>query len=71
MNAGLYAVDPAAVALLPPEQERFEMTDLVEATIASGKRVGGFPIREFWLDIGQLADYERANQDHATHFAVR
>ncbi len=71
VNAGLYAVDPAAVALLPADQERFEMTDLIEATAASGKRVGGFPIREFWLDIGQLADYERANEDHATHFAAR
>jgi dTDP-glucose pyrophosphorylase len=71
VNAGVYAVDPAAVALLPPDRERFEMTDLVDATIANGKRVGGFPVREFWLDIGQLADYERANEDHATHFAVR
>ena len=71
VNAGVYAVDPAAVALLPPDQDRFEMTDLVDATIASGKRVGGFPVREFWLDIGQLADYERANEDHATHFAAR
>jgi len=25
-------------------------------------------VREYWLDIGQLADYERAPGDHATYF---
>ena len=25
--------------------------------------VGSFPVREYWLDIGQLADYERARED--------
>ena len=63
-------MDPAAVPLLPADKERFEMTEVVEATIGSGKRVGAFPIREFWRDIGQLADYERTNEDHATHFAA-
>jgi dTDP-glucose pyrophosphorylase len=71
VNAGLYAVNPEAIALLPPDWEQFGMTDVVEAAIANGRRVGGFPIREFWLDIGQFADYERANDDHATHFAAR
>jgi dTDP-glucose pyrophosphorylase len=71
VNAGLYAVNPEAVALLPTDREQFDMTDVVDAAIASGRRVGGFPIREFWLDIGQFSDYERANDDHATHFAAR
>jgi dTDP-glucose pyrophosphorylase len=68
VNAGLYAVSPEAVAFLPAEVQSFNMTDLVGAALASGKRVGSFPIREYWLDIGQLADYERAEADHATYF---
>lgn len=71
VNAGLYAVNPEAISLLPADWEQFGMTDVIDAAIASKRRVGGFPIREFWLDIGQFADYERANDDHATHFAAR
>jgi dTDP-glucose pyrophosphorylase len=70
VNAGVYAVQPAAVALLPSELEAFNMTDLVDAALAQGARVGSFPIREYWLDIGQLADYQRAHSDHATYFST-
>jgi NDP-sugar pyrophosphorylase family protein len=70
VNAGLYAVDPSAVSLMPALGERFDMTDLVEAALTAKARVGGFPVREYWLDVGQLADYDRAEQDHATYFAV-
>ncbi len=64
-------VSPEAVPLLPEELRQFHMTDLVDAALAAGRRVGSFPVREYWLDIGQLADYERADADHATHFTPR
>jgi len=70
VNAGLYAVDPSAVALAAGLPARFDMTDLVEAALVARARVGGFPIREYWLDVGQLADYDRAHSDHATHFSM-
>jgi NDP-sugar pyrophosphorylase family protein len=56
---------------MPQEITEFNMTDLIQATIAAGHRVGSFPIREYWLDIGQLADYERAHADHATYFTPK
>ena len=34
VNAGVYAVQPAAVALMPSELEAFNMTDLVDAALA-------------------------------------
>src|SRR6202050_2290158 len=70
VNAGLYAVDPSAVALAAGLPARFDMTDLVEAALVARARVGGFPIREYWLDVGQLADYDRAHSDHAPHFSM-
>ena len=70
VNAGVYAVEPAAVALMPSELSAFNMTDLVEAALGRGERVGSFPVREYWLDIGQLADYQRAHSDHATYFSA-
>jgi dTDP-glucose pyrophosphorylase len=71
VNAGIYAVSPEAVRSMPAEISEFNMTDLIDATIARGVRVGSFPIREYWLDIGQLADYERAHEDHATYFSPK
>jgi dTDP-glucose pyrophosphorylase len=69
VNAGVYAVDPSAVALVG-NVERFDMTDIIGAALAAGRRVGGFAIREYWIDIGQLADYQRAESDHVTVFSA-
>jgi len=70
VNAGLYAVDPAAIALAADLPERFDMTDVVAAALAARARVGAFPVREYWLDVGQLADYDRAHGEHATYFSM-
>jgi NDP-sugar pyrophosphorylase family protein len=39
------------------------MPQLIERLLAGGRSVVGFPLREYWLDIGQLSDYERALTD--------
>jgi dTDP-glucose pyrophosphorylase len=69
INAGVYAVDPSALALMPESTESFDMTDVISLVLAHGGRVGAFAVREYWLDIGHLADYERAESDHATYFS--
>lgn len=69
VNAGIYAVDPVAVQLMADRTGRFDMTDLIDAALGAQLRVGGFPIREYWIDIGQLADYQRAENDHVTIFS--
>lgn len=69
VNAGIYAVDPVVVTLMSDSAGRFDMTDLIDAALAAELRVGGFPIREYWIDIGQLSDYERAESDHVTIFS--
>jgi NDP-sugar pyrophosphorylase family protein len=39
------------------------MTDLIDRLIAEGRTVISFPIREYWLDIGQPDDYKQAQED--------
>jgi dTDP-glucose pyrophosphorylase len=71
VNAGIYAVDPHVMELMAERgDERFDMTDVIAAALAAELRVGGFPIREYWIDIGQLADYQRAESDHVTVFSA-
>jgi NDP-sugar pyrophosphorylase family protein len=38
------------------------MTDLIRWGLGERRRVRSYPLREFWLDIGRMADYERANR---------
>ncbi len=65
VNAGIYLLNPAVCALIPGGL-RFDMPDLIKQAIAEGKRVVSFPVREYWLDIGQHADYQQAQEDIKT-----
>lgn len=62
VNAGIYLLQPD-VSHYIPNGERFDMTDLIETLISDGRTVVTFPITEYWLDIGQHADYEQAQED--------
>ncbi|MGE5092481.1 MAG: sugar phosphate nucleotidyltransferase, partial [Bacillota bacterium] len=62
VNAGIYLVEPSVRDLIP-DGTRFDMTDLIDRMLADGRPVAGFPIVEYWLDIGQPADYLRAQTD--------
>ena len=64
VNAGIYIVGPRARALVPGSG-RFDMTELVRYSLGERLRVRSFPLREYWLDIGRMDDYERANRDLA------
>lgn len=69
-NAGIYIVEAEARRLIPADT-RFDMTDLITHLIEAGRAVAGFPIVEYWLDIGQPADYARALADQDTLETVR
>ena len=62
INAGVYLVEPSARDLIPAGR-RSDMTDLIGRLLEAGRSVVSFPIIEYWLDIGQPADYEQAHAD--------
>lgn len=62
VNAGIYLLEPSVYRYIPDDQ-RFDMTDLIQRLLDEGRTVVSFPIVEYWLDIGQHADYERAQED--------
>jgi dTDP-glucose pyrophosphorylase len=63
VNAGIYVLDPSVVRMIP-EGKFFNMTDLFDRLIQEKKEVDAFPVREYWLDIGKIADLERANGEY-------
>lgn len=62
VNAGVYLLEPKVYEFIP-NGEHFNMTDLIQWLLDSDHIVASFPIIEYWLDIGQLADYEQAQND--------
>lgn len=64
VNAGIYLLGEHAFEHIGAEG-RLDMTQLVEAMLGDGKRVTTFPLTEYWIDIGQMSDYERAQTDFA------
>jgi dTDP-glucose pyrophosphorylase/CBS domain-containing protein len=62
INAGVYLLEPTACDYIP-ENERFDMTDLIRALVQAGRTVVSFPIIEYWQDVGRLEDYQLAQND--------
>jgi NDP-sugar pyrophosphorylase family protein len=65
VNAGIYLLQPAVLQLVPQGQ-RFDMPQLIEAALARRLKVISFPLREYWIDIGQAEDYRRALVSYPT-----
>ncbi|MGA2081024.1 MAG: nucleotidyltransferase family protein [Holophaga sp.] len=65
VNAGIYLLQPSVQAYIPRSGRPFNMTDLIQWLLDAGRNVVGFPIREYWTDIGQHDAYARAQEDHA------
>ncbi|MBI3320931.1 MAG: nucleotidyltransferase family protein [Candidatus Omnitrophica bacterium] len=61
-NAGIYVLSPSVLKLIPAST-RYDMTDLIRDALQAKLRVGGFPIHEYWLDVGRHADYAAAQEE--------
>ncbi|MDP2782322.1 nucleotidyltransferase family protein [Devosia sp.] len=68
VSAGIYMLSPQVLEHIP-EDEFFDMPTLFEKLIAKGNNAVSFPIREYWLDIGRMSDYERANNEYGGVFS--
>ena len=65
-NAGIYLIKKSAFDLIP-EDTMFHSTDLLEALVATGRKVIRFPLGGTWIDIGTPQEYRRA-QDMVKYF---
>jgi NDP-sugar pyrophosphorylase family protein len=62
VNAGIYLLEPECIDLIPSD-EFYDMPSLIEKIIASKRKVVSFPVREYWLDVGRMDEFKKANQD--------
>ncbi len=61
-NAGIYLIKREVLKYLPAGRS-FDSTELMEVLIKEGKNVSHFPIRGYWLDIGNAQNYAKAQDD--------
>jgi dTDP-glucose pyrophosphorylase len=62
INAGIYVLHPDLLKMLTPSIY-CDMPDLAKKIIQMGGLVNGFPIHEYWLDIGHKDTFERAHDE--------
>jgi NDP-sugar pyrophosphorylase family protein len=61
-NAGIYLVKKDVFGYIP-HNDFFNSTDLMEMLIKEGKKIITFPILGYWLDIGNIDDFKKAQED--------
>lgn len=69
VNAGIYCLSPHALDKVP-QNLFYDMPTLIDDLLEDGRKVGGFPITEYWMDIGQMPDFEQAQVDYEVHFNI-
>ena len=67
VNAGIYVFDPDVLDHVP-NNVYIDMTTFLGRLIELGLSPRVFPLREYWIDIGQKTDYERAKGDYPRLF---
>jgi len=67
INTGIYVLSPEIVSSVQPSQ-RIDMPTLLEQHRGEDKRIGTYTSYDYWLDIGQMKDYQKAQMDINIHF---
>jgi dTDP-glucose pyrophosphorylase/predicted transcriptional regulator len=67
INAGIYVLEPEVLERVP-DNTYVDMPALFEKLLEEKKETAVFPIREYWVDIGRMDDFERAERDFGKVF---
>lgn len=62
VNAGIYVISPEIFKNVE-KQKRIDMPTLLQTYLDANEDVFMFPIHEYWLDIGRMDDFKRAQVD--------
>jgi len=60
INAGLYIVQPEVLGMIPPGK-KVSLEHEIFPVLAKEGRLCGFPFSGYWFDIGDIAEYRKAN----------
>ncbi|MGY8625991.1 alcohol dehydrogenase [Chromobacterium violaceum] len=67
VSAGIYVLSPEVLDLVPTDSF-FDMPALFDLVLKNGMKARAHQIDGYWLDIGRLPDFERANSEFHSIF---
>ncbi|WP_405469656.1 nucleotidyltransferase family protein [Morganella morganii] len=62
VNAGIYVISPELIHSVE-KNTYIDMPTLLENRLKNNKKILMFPIHEYWLDIGRIDDFNKAQHD--------
>jgi len=65
--AGIYVMKPNIFKIIP-ENQLFSMDHLIKKMLFEKLQIAKYEILEYWLDIGQITDYQEAQNVYISHF---
>ena len=68
--AGIYVMQPGIFDLIPDNQY-YGMDQLIKTMLANNMPVSKYEMSEYWLDIGRIDDYEKAEEMYKQHMAKK
>ena len=69
VSGGVYVLSPEVLRYIP-EDEYYDMPTLFEKVIKEKEKSISFLIHEYWLDIGRIEEFEKANNEFYEVFSV-
>jgi NDP-sugar pyrophosphorylase family protein len=67
--AGMYVMTPDLLKLIP-QNEYFGMDSLMKVMLQKGMPIAKYEVEEYWLDIGRVDDYQKAQDLYEREHAV-
>ncbi|MGB5920477.1 nucleotidyltransferase family protein [Arcobacter sp.] len=67
VSAGIYMLSPEVLDYIP-QNKFYDMPTLFEKLIKEQEKSISFPIHEYWLDIGRMEEFEKANEEYREVF---
>ena len=69
INGGIYIIDPEVLNHIPKGEFK-HITEVIEILLKEKSKVIGFPIHEYWIDVGQYNDLQKAETDFEENFLM-
>ncbi|PPB58001.1 alcohol dehydrogenase [Campylobacter hyointestinalis subsp. hyointestinalis] len=63
VSAGIYMLSPSVLDFIP-HGKFYDMPSLFDVLLSKNLGIHPFPIREYWLDIGRIEEYKKANEEY-------
>lgn len=67
VSGGIYILNPKVLKFIPKDTF-FDMPTLFDRVIEERLKCVSFPIREYWLDVGRMEEFKKANVEYSEIF---